>query len=64
MLWDENRTKQNPAHDLRGVNDAIDRNESATCGNAAMIKCNGVDKVRYAYLRDLRPGVFGAPNAM
>jgi hypothetical protein len=38
MLWDENRTKQNPAHDLRGVNDAIDRNESATRGNTAMIK--------------------------
>jgi hypothetical protein len=28
MLRDKSRTNQNPAHDLRGVNDAIDQNKS------------------------------------
>lgn len=37
-LWDKSRTKQNPAQNLRGVNDAIDSNKAASRGNSATIK--------------------------
>jgi hypothetical protein len=43
ILWDQSRTKQSPAQELRGACNETDRNKSGTHGNAATIN-DAIDK--------------------